>query len=123
MSRMFSLKLVVVGVTSLFVAGALATLQPAYGAASTSDRAFAEKFRRPGAALDPVLSALSAGRLARGVAALAPGQIEVPAVPLGFAFRGAQLPGLDVTRSLVGKQELDVFLARLQGRGFAARAA
>jgi hypothetical protein len=115
MARAFSLKLIVVVVASLSAAAALA---PAYAAPPSSDRALAEAFRRPGAAFDPVLAALSAGRLVREVAAIAPGQVEPPAIALGFALRGTELTGLDVTGTPAGRQEIDAFRAQLRGRGF-----
>ena len=115
MARTVRRKLFVLSVASLLAAGTIAIQPPAYG--SSSDRALAEEFSRPGLALDPVLSSLSTGRLVRAVAPLAPGQVEVPAVPLGFALRGTQLAGLDVTETLAGQQELDAFLTRLRGRG------
>ena len=114
MSRTFPFKLVVLGVSGLLAAGNVAIQPPAYG--SSSDRAFAAEFSRLGLPVDPVLSSLSAGRLVREVNALAPGQVEVPAVPLGFALRGVQLAGLEVTGTLAGQQELDAFLTRLRGR-------
>lgn len=118
MARTFRSKLTVLSVASLLATGTLAIQPPAYG--SSSDRALAQRFRRPGVALDPVLSSLSAGRLVREVAALAPGHVEVPAVPLGFALQGVQLTGLDVTKTVAGTRELAAFLTRLQGRGDAA---
>jgi hypothetical protein len=117
MARASRFKVVIVGVTSLFVAGAGLVIQPAAYGASPGDRAFAEEIHRQGTALDPVLSALSAGRLVREVAALAPGQVEIPAVSVGFALRGIQLGGLDVTRTVAGKQEVAAFLTRLRARG------
>jgi hypothetical protein len=113
-ARTFRSNLLIVALASLLAAGALS---PAYGSSPQTGRALAEEFRRPGMALDSVLSSLSADRLVREVAALAPGQVEVPAVPLGFALRGVQLAGLDVTKTMPGRQQLDAFLTRLQGRG------
>ncbi|MGH8991044.1 MAG: hypothetical protein ACRDZ7_05890 [Acidimicrobiia bacterium] len=102
----------IVLVAGLLAASGLA-IQPA-ARASSADREFALKFQRPGVQLDPVLSALSAGRLVRHVAALAPGQVDVPSVPLGFALSATQVPGLDVTDTLAGRQEVDAFLRRLE---------
>ena len=114
MARTFRSTLFVVTLVSLLAAG---TLAPAYGSSPSPGRALAQDFSRPGLALDPVLSSLSADRLVREVGALAPGRVEVPAVPLGFALRGAELAGLDVTKTLAGQQELDGFLDRLRSRG------
>lgn len=63
---------------SVFAAGvALASTlfvgPPASGNDSSSNREMAERFRRPGAPLDPVLSALAAGHLVRHADALADG--------------------------------------------------
>lgn len=117
MARVSRLKVVITAVASLLAPGAFVNEHAADAAAA--DRALAEEFRRQGAPLDPVLSALSAGRLVRQVA-LAPGRIDLPAVPIGFALRGSELLGLDVTKTLVGQQELDAFLARLGEHGQAA---
>lgn len=119
MARTFRFKLVLIFIASLFAAG---TLGSAEASPSGSDGALVAQFRRPGVALDPVLSGLSTGRLVREVAALAPGQVEVPAVPLGFALEGAQLAGLDVSHTAAGSHELAAFLGRLRGRDLDAKA-
>ena len=115
MARVSRLQVVIIAVASLLTPGALVNGP----AAASADRGLAEEYRRQGAALDPVLSALSAGRLVRQVA-LAPGRVDIPSVPLGFALRGSELLGLDVTTTAVGKEELDAFLARLDDRGLNA---
>jgi len=84
---------------------------------SSSDRALAARIARPGVALDPVLAALSAGSLVRDVAAPVTGQVELPAVPLGFALTGAQLAPLDVTSTVEATRALDVFTSDLRSRG------
>ncbi|MGH9043093.1 MAG: hypothetical protein ACRDZ3_23015, partial [Acidimicrobiia bacterium] len=76
----------------------------------------------PGSALDPVLTALSAGELVRSVQALRPGQLAPSAVSLGFALTALELAKLDVTDTTAGRQEADAFVARLRQEGVAASA-
>lgn len=115
MTRTLRSKSFVISVCGLFAAGALAIQSPAHG--SSPDQALAQSFRRGSDGLDPVLSFLSAGRLVRQVSALAPGEVELPPVPLGFAFRGDQLARFDVTSTVAGAQEIAAFVARLRSRG------
>ncbi len=77
----------------------------------------AQKLLGPGDPTDPVLSALADARLVRDVIAPGPGQVTVPAVPLGFAFTGAQLGPLDITGTPAAASELQAFTDRLRGRG------
>jgi hypothetical protein len=89
---------------SLLVVGVVLKYDRAL-AAEPSDRALAQSIALPGAALDPVLSALADGRLVRNVAAPLAGQVRLPAVPLGFGLTGDQLLPLDVTHvELVERQ-------------------
>jgi hypothetical protein len=63
------------------------------------------------------LSALAEARLVRDVIAPSPGEVTVPAVPLGFAFTGVQLGPLDITRTPAAALELQAFTDRLRRRG------
>jgi hypothetical protein len=101
---------------SLFLATTLLAEQRAQGAES-SDRALALRLVRPGAVLDPVVSALADSRLVREVAAPMAGQVTLPAVPLGFGLTGDQLAALDVTGTAEALQAMDAFTARLRDQG------
>src|SRR2546426_5715005 len=74
---------------------------------SSSDRALAARIARTGVPLDPVLSALAAGSLVREVAGPLAGQVELPAVPLGFALTGAQLAPLDISGTVEAIRAVD----------------
>lgn len=105
-------------VTACFVLTGGFFFQPsALGSDSPSDREMARTFSRPGMPLDPVLAALAAGRLAREVKALGAGATELPAVATGFAFRGLELAGLDVTATEAGQEEIRAFVGSLLQRG------
>jgi hypothetical protein len=93
-------------------------MAPAIGTIDT-ERALqlAERYRRPGRPLDPVLAHLVANRLVREVGPLQPGQIELPSVRVGYALTGDQLARLDITGSPAADRQVAAFVARLRGRG------
>lgn len=116
MTRASASRFVAVAVaTGLMVMNALSTKDSAQ--AESADRMLAEKLLGPGDLADPVLAALSEGRLIRDVAAPAVGQVELPPVPIGFALTGVQLGPLNVTGTPLADQEVNAFVSRLRGRG------
>lgn len=117
MVRTFSSRsITAVAILSLLFASTF-VVEPRARGAESSDRALAQRLADPGTPLDPVLSALSAGRLVRNVAAPLAGQVKLPPVRLGFALTGAQLLPLDVTGTPEATRAVDAFVARLRSRG------
>jgi hypothetical protein len=85
--------------------------------AVSPDQALARTLISPSDPVDPVLAALSDGRLVRAVAAPATGTVLLPAVKYGFALTGAELGKLDITGSPEAILEVGQFVARLRSRG------
>jgi hypothetical protein len=100
---------------STLTAGALLPESPAR--AASLDQALAKSLLGPEDPIDPVLSSLANARLVRDVVAPSPGQVTVPAVPLGFAFTGVQLGPLDITGTPAAALEVEAFTDRLHRRG------
>lgn len=117
MSRPSPFRRVVLTLAIALLASSLgAVSRPAL--ANTADRSLAASLAH--GALDPVLQALSDGRLVRSVAPLAPGTVTLPPVPLGFGLTGDQLPPLEVTGTTIAKQAVREFVDRLGVRGIDA---
>jgi hypothetical protein len=85
--------------------------------AVSADRGLLENLMSPSDPVDPVVAALSEGRLIRDVAAPVAGAVLLPAVRYGFALTGEQLGKLDITSTPEAGLEVDRFVARLRGRG------
>jgi hypothetical protein len=122
MIRAFRAKSIAVFAAGIALTGTLFVEPPAYGNDSPSNREMAERFRRPGAPLDPVLSALASGHLVRQVSALEDGAAKVAEVTRGFALSGLDLAAIDVTSTEAGRQEVAAFVAGLSRRGIDAGA-
>ena len=114
MSRPYSFRRLVLALSSSLLATSLSLVSHA-AVASSPDRTLAAALAD--GALDPVLGALSEGRLVRSVAPPVDGTVSLPAVPVGFGLTGDQLSAFDVTLTPVGQLALHDFLQSLKAEG------
>jgi hypothetical protein len=97
---------------------ALAVIHPLRAtAADTTALDILARFTPPTGELDPVMSALAAGRLTTHVPALVAGQRAPAPVATGYVIQGSDLAGFDVTDTPEGRAEIAAYVLRLQERG------
>lgn len=100
---------------------ALTVLHPIHATASdTTTSDILARVTPPDGQLDPVLSALAAGRITTHIPPLAAGQIAPDPVVNGYVLLGSDLDGFDITHTPQGQAEIAAFVDRLRARGEAA---